>query len=136
MAELGFVGSAPEKYQIWLGGTPNQTQLAQPYIDKLPIAELESFLEPIFVFFRDNHQPEESFGEFCQRVGFTAIREFAEQYQKSPTTKSRRRNRKNQHRIGIADELFVRLKQVSVEQKRPMNQIVSEALEAYFNHQE
>ena len=36
MAELGFVGSAPGKYQIWLGGNSDQTQLAKPYIDKLP----------------------------------------------------------------------------------------------------
>ncbi|MEO1070398.1 MAG: sulfite reductase, ferredoxin dependent, partial [Cyanobacteria bacterium J06638_6] len=29
MAELGFVGSAPESYQVWLGGSPNQTRLAR-----------------------------------------------------------------------------------------------------------
>lgn len=35
MAELGFVGSAPNTYQIWLGGSPNQTNLAEPYLQKL-----------------------------------------------------------------------------------------------------
>jgi sulfite reductase (ferredoxin) len=30
MAELGFVGSAPESYQVWLGGSPDQTRLARP----------------------------------------------------------------------------------------------------------
>ncbi|MHC5831539.1 MAG: sulfite reductase, ferredoxin dependent, partial [Nostoc sp.] len=27
LAELAFVGSAPESYQLWLGGSPNQTRL-------------------------------------------------------------------------------------------------------------
>ena len=29
LAELAFVGSFPESYQVWLGGAPNQTRLAQ-----------------------------------------------------------------------------------------------------------
>ena len=45
MAELGFVGSAPDAYQIWLGGSPNQTRLAKTYIDKLHINDLEAELE-------------------------------------------------------------------------------------------
>ncbi len=135
MAELGFVGSMPEAYQIWLGGTPDQTKLAQPYINKQPIAELESFLEPIFVFFRDKKENEESFGEFCHRVGFEAIRSFADSYQ--PETikdedKSQGRQRKNQHRVSVPGEVFARLKQASLDQNRPMKQIVAEALEAYF----
>ncbi|MFM5887795.1 MAG: sulfite reductase, ferredoxin dependent, partial [Dolichospermum sp.] len=34
MAELGFVGSGTECYQVWLGGSPNQTRLAQPFVEK------------------------------------------------------------------------------------------------------
>jgi len=75
-AELGFVGSAPGVYQIWLGGSPDQTKLAKPYIDKLPIVNLETFLEPIFIYFKQNRDIGESFGTFCERVGFDAIREF------------------------------------------------------------
>ena len=80
MAELGFVGSAPGKYQIWLGGTPNQTQLAQPYEQKMPIEDLESFFEPIFVYFKQHRQSNEHFGVFCNRVGFDAIRQFSANY--------------------------------------------------------
>ena len=78
MAELGFVGSAPGKYQIWLGGTPNQTQLARPYAQKVDTKDLEEFLEPIFISFKHNRDTEESFGEFCNRVGFKALREFSD----------------------------------------------------------
>jgi sulfite reductase (ferredoxin) len=81
MAELGFVGSAPESYQVWLGGSPHQTRLAQPYVERLHHNDLESFLEPIFVYFKTSRQSGESFGDFCDRVGFDAIREFAAKYQ-------------------------------------------------------
>jgi sulfite reductase (ferredoxin) len=81
MAELSFVGNAPESYQVWLGGSPNQTRLAQAYIDKLHINDLERQLEPIFVYFKQSRQPGESFGDFCSRVGFDAINEFAANHQ-------------------------------------------------------
>ena len=81
MAELGFVGSAPESYQLWLGGSPNQTRLAQTYMEKLNINDLETQLEPIFVYFKQSRQQRESFGDFCERVGFDAISEFVTGYQ-------------------------------------------------------
>ena len=80
MAELGFVGSAPESYQIWLGGSPHQTRLAQAYTERMPVNDLESFLEPLFVFFRDHRRVGESFGDFCDRVTFDALRKFTAGY--------------------------------------------------------
>jgi sulfite reductase (ferredoxin) len=74
LAELAFVGSFPESYQVWLGGAPNQTRLAQPYTEKMHINDLESFLKPIFVLFKQERQKSESFGDFCDRVGFEKIR--------------------------------------------------------------
>ncbi|RMF26952.1 MAG: sulfite reductase, ferredoxin dependent [Cyanobacteria bacterium J083] len=130
MAELGFVGSAPGAYQIWLGGTPDQTQLAQPYVQKQPVEELEAFLEPIFVFFAQNRQAGESFGTFCSRIGFEAIRNFAENYQLG--SYKPKRKRKHQHRISVNDELYKRLKQTAAQNNLPMNKIVADALAAYF----
>ena len=131
MAELGFVGSAPQAYQVWLGGDANQTQLAQPYIDKLPEKDIEKFLEPLFAYFKQEKTEQETFGQFCQRVGFEALGTFSESY----TPKKRRRVRKNQHRVSVPDAMFVRLKQASENEKRPMNQIVQQALEAYFSQE-
>ena len=37
MAELGFVGDGPNSYQLWLGGTPNQTRLAEAYQDRVKL---------------------------------------------------------------------------------------------------
>ncbi|MBW4625691.1 MAG: sulfite reductase, ferredoxin dependent [Brasilonema octagenarum HA4186-MV1] len=81
MAELGFVGSAPESYQVWLGGSPNQTRLALPYMERLHDNDIETQLEPIFVYFKQQRQTEETFGDFCDRMGFDAIREFAANYE-------------------------------------------------------
>jgi sulfite reductase (ferredoxin) len=74
LAELAFVGSFPESYQVWLGGAPNQTRLAQPYTEKMHINDLESFLKPIFAYFKQDRTTDESFGDFCDRVGFDKIR--------------------------------------------------------------
>ncbi len=73
LAELAFVGSFPESYQVWLGGAPNQTRLAKPFTDKMHINDLETFLTPIFSFFKQDRQAGESFGDFCDRVGFDKI---------------------------------------------------------------
>jgi sulfite reductase (ferredoxin) len=137
MAELGFVGSAPGKYQIWLGGTPNQTQLAQPYEEKMPVEDLETFFEPIFVFFKQNRKSKESFGSFCTRVGFSAIRNFSANYTlgnyMDTDTTPKRKFRKNQRRVSVPDDLFPRLKEVAQKEGRPMNQIIADALSEYFS---
>ncbi len=136
MAELGFVGSAPGKYQIWLGGTPNQTQLAQPYEQKMPVEELENFFEPIFAFFQQNRQSQESFGSFCSRVGFAAIRNFSENYTigsyMDTDTTTKRKFRKNQRRVSVPDDVFPKLKEIAEKEGRPMNQIIADALSEYF----
>jgi sulfite reductase (ferredoxin) len=137
MAELGFVGSAPGKYQVWLGGTPDQTQLAEPYIERMPEEDLEAFLEPLFVYFKQNHQPGESFGVFCSRVGFPALREFSANYQLGSykSAEISKKTRKNQRRVSVPDELFPRLKEAAQKEGRPMNQIIAEALNEYFAKQ-
>ncbi|MBE9035426.1 sulfite reductase, ferredoxin dependent [aff. Roholtiella sp. LEGE 12411] len=81
LAELGFVGSAPESYQLWLGGSPDQTRLALPYMERLHHNDLETQLEPIFTYFKHSRKSGESFGDFCDRIGFDAIREFAANYE-------------------------------------------------------
>jgi sulfite reductase (ferredoxin) len=136
MAELGFVGSAPEKYQIWLGGTPNQTQLAQPYEQQLSIEDLETFFEPIFMFFKQNRQSKESFGSFCSRVGFAAIRNFSANYTlgsyMDTDTSTKNKFRKNQRRVSVPDDVFPQLKEIAQKEGRPMNQIIADALSDYF----
>ncbi|MEH2383963.1 MAG: sulfite reductase, ferredoxin dependent [Nostoc sp.] len=130
LAELAFVGSAPESYQLWLGGSPNQTRLAQPYTEKLHHNDLESFLEPIFVYFKKSRKSKESFGDFCDRIGFDAIREFTSTY--DPETANAAS--KSRHRVNLKQEVYTKLKEVAQSQGKPMTELVSEALEAYFQN--
>ncbi|WP_310483600.1 sulfite reductase, ferredoxin dependent [Chamaesiphon sp. VAR_48_metabat_403] len=75
MAEVGFVGSFPESYQVWLAGCPAQTRLAQVYTDRMHINDLEAFFTPMFEYFKRDRKPGEGFGDFCYRVGLASIRE-------------------------------------------------------------
>ncbi|MDB9313804.1 sulfite reductase, ferredoxin dependent [Spirulina sp. CS-785/01] len=129
MAELGFVGSAPGKYQVWLGGSPDQTQLARPIVERLPEEEIEKFLEPILVYFKQYRQMGESFGVFCDRVGFDALQEFASTYTPQEAV---RKGRKIRYRVGVHDDVYERLKTTAKEQNKSMTQLVGEALDAYL----
>lgn len=55
MAELGFVGDGPNSYQLWLGGTPSQTRLAEPFKERMKIQVLHlpspPFHMPLFEIF-------------------------------------------------------------------------------------
>eukprot|EP00894_Picocystis_sp_ML_P001356 jgi/Pico_ML_1/51873/g2696.t1 len=80
MAEVGFVGDGPNSYQIWLGGGPNQTRLAELFMDRMKIDKLEETFEPFFVYFKEDRKPKETFGDFCARVGFASLKQYAETY--------------------------------------------------------
>jgi len=128
MAELGFVGSAPESYQIWLGGSPHQTRLAQAYTERMHVNDLESFLEPLFVFFRDHRRVGESFGDFCDRVTFDALRKFTAGYDPA---NYRPRKKDQRHRIGVYSDTYDLLKVAVEKEGRPMSQITADAIAAY-----
>jgi sulfite reductase (ferredoxin) len=76
LAELAFVGNGPNTYQVWLGAAPNQTRLAKVYLEKMNLDDLEATFQPVFTFFKQERQTDESFGDFCNRVGLDAIRQF------------------------------------------------------------
>ena len=68
MAEIGLVGSGVNEYQLWLGGTPGLTQLARPFLQRLPLESLESTLEPLLCAWRD-HGGRRSLGAFVGELG-------------------------------------------------------------------
>jgi sulfite reductase (ferredoxin) len=72
MAELGLVGSGPDQYQLWLGGTPNLSRLAEPYLERMPLPALEATLEPLL---RAWHGAggRRSFGDFVAGSGRDAV---------------------------------------------------------------
>jgi sulfite reductase (ferredoxin) len=130
MAELGFVGSAPESYQLWLGGSPDQTRLARPFIERLHDRDIEAKLEPLFVFFRDGRKQAESFGDFCDRVGFEALRQFTETY--NPEQYSSKKTKEGRHRLSVSHDLYLTLQATADQEGRPMSQVMVDALAAYL----
>lgn len=159
LAELGFVGQSPETYQMWLGGCPNQTRLARPYLEKLADKDLEATLEPLFVYFKQERKQQtepETFGDFCDRVGFESLREYAAAYKAAPieveltnghsatsvmgetivvtpeesttptVTKIRRR-------VTVRDDVYQRLKEAAARTGKPVVELATEAIEAYLN---
>jgi sulfite reductase (ferredoxin) len=88
MAELGLVGDGPNSYQIWLGGTPNQTSLARTFMNKVKIQELEKVFEPLFYHWRRRRESKESFGSFTNRLGFEKLLELVEKWDGVPQSPS------------------------------------------------
>jgi len=67
MAEIAFVGKAPGRYQLWLGGNAAGTRLNQVYKDTVKDAEIEAELRPLFTRWKNDRRPGERFGDFCSR---------------------------------------------------------------------
>merc|ERR1719183_380052 len=83
MAEIAFVGSGPNAYQLWLGGSPDQAErTAQPTsIFKMKYEALEDTVEPIFAMWKtQRNAPDEALGDFAHRVGIEAVEKFMETY--------------------------------------------------------
>lgn len=80
MAELGLVGDGPNSYQIWLGGTPNQTSIARTFMNKVKVQDLEKVFEPLFYYWKRKRQSKESFGDFTNRVGFEKLQEWVDKW--------------------------------------------------------
>lgn len=68
MAEIGFVGKAPGKYQLWFGGNASGTRLNQVYREVIKEADLETELRPVLARWKQERLPGERFGDFCSRV--------------------------------------------------------------------
>ena len=75
MAEIGLVGSGVESYQLWLGGTPGLTQLARPFLEKMPLEHLETTLEPLLNTWHQEAGPRTSLGDWINKVGDGRVKE-------------------------------------------------------------
>jgi sulfite reductase (NADPH) hemoprotein beta-component len=68
MAEIGLVGKAPGRYQIWLGGNEASTRLNRLYRDNVKDPELLNELRPLLARFGKERLGQERFGDWCARV--------------------------------------------------------------------
>jgi len=83
MAEIAFVGSGPNAYQLWLGGSPDQAErTGQPTsLFKMKYDDLEDTVEPIFTMWKTQRATaDEALGDFCHRVTIPAVEKYMESY--------------------------------------------------------
>jgi sulfite reductase (NADPH) hemoprotein beta-component len=67
-AEIGIVGRAPNKYNLYLGGNEGCTRLNRPFRDGVKGEELVSELRPALARFAAERLPGERFGDFADRI--------------------------------------------------------------------
>src|SRR5204863_4778586 len=68
MAEIAFVGKAPGRYQVWLGGNTSGTRLNKLFKDVMKEPDLETELRPILSRYAKERNSGERFGDWCERV--------------------------------------------------------------------
>jgi sulfite reductase (NADPH) hemoprotein beta-component len=67
-AEIGFVGRAPGRYQIYLGGNVTSTRLNRVYRDNVKDPDILNELRPVLSRYAVERNTGERFGDWCHRV--------------------------------------------------------------------
>lgn len=75
--DIGIVGRMPEHYSLYIGGDFEGTRLNEKVFDKVPYSALADALDPMFALWKDQRRQGESFGDFCQRWGVSAVKQAA-----------------------------------------------------------
>jgi len=73
MAEIGFVGKGPGRYQVWFGGNEPGTRLSRIWKDLLKDADIETELRPVLARYASERESGERFGDWCDRVLLTEL---------------------------------------------------------------
>lgn len=68
LAEIGFVGKGPGRYQIWLGANLAGTRLNRLWKDMVKDPDIIDELRPVLARFAKERQPAERFGDWSNRV--------------------------------------------------------------------
>lgn len=68
MAEIAFVGRAPNKYQLYLGGNVASTRMNRLYKENVKTEEIEKEIRPLLERYVKERQRGERFGDWSHRV--------------------------------------------------------------------
>ncbi|HEX3682994.1 MAG TPA: NADPH-dependent assimilatory sulfite reductase hemoprotein subunit [Bryobacteraceae bacterium] len=74
-AEIGIVGASVDMYTVYLGASPLGTRLGTAFARNVKRREIPALLRPIIEHYQEARRPDESFGDFCHRVGVDTLRE-------------------------------------------------------------
>jgi len=68
VAEIAFVGKAPGRYQLWLGGDAIGTRLNRVWKEMVKESEIEAELRPLLVRYVQERHSGERFGDWANRT--------------------------------------------------------------------
>ncbi|MCY0897366.1 MAG: NADPH-dependent assimilatory sulfite reductase hemoprotein subunit [Firmicutes bacterium] len=69
LAEIGFVGAAPGKYHIYLGGNRLGTRLNHKFRERVPYEELFRAIQPLLHWYAQERVADQSFGDWVESLG-------------------------------------------------------------------
>ncbi|MGJ8694919.1 MAG: NADPH-dependent assimilatory sulfite reductase hemoprotein subunit [Verrucomicrobiaceae bacterium] len=72
LSEIAFVGRAPGKYNVYLGGGHAGDRLNKLFREAVPRTEIKSLLGPIILDYAKSREEGEHFGDFVIRAGYIA----------------------------------------------------------------
>jgi sulfite reductase (NADPH) hemoprotein beta-component len=82
LAEIGLVGKAPGKYNLYLGASANGTRLNALYRETIGEDEILAELKPLLMRFAAERHAEESFGDFVVRAGIVSAMHAGREFQR------------------------------------------------------
>jgi sulfite reductase (ferredoxin) len=78
--DIGLVGKAAGKYTVFVGGRLLGDRLNFIFKDMVPADEVVPSLVPLLVYFKQDRQPSETLGDFCDRKGHDDLVAWTQQY--------------------------------------------------------
>ncbi len=73
-SEVGLVGRSGDKYTVFVGGNLVGSRLNYQLKDLVPLKDIVPTLRPVLESFKVQRRGDESFGDYCHRVGAEAMR--------------------------------------------------------------
>ena len=73
--DIGLVGKAKNRYTMYLGGRLLGNRLAFIYKDLVQDTDVVTEIVNVMTLFKAQRQPDETFGDFCHRIGKEALLE-------------------------------------------------------------
>ena len=82
ISEIGFVGRAPGKYNLYLGGGFHGERLSKLYAPSIKGTDAAAILKPIIIDYAKNREEGERFGDFTIRAGYIKATENGRDFHK------------------------------------------------------
>ncbi|HVA92730.1 MAG TPA: NADPH-dependent assimilatory sulfite reductase hemoprotein subunit [Chloroflexota bacterium] len=74
MGDIGLVGRTKDVYNLYVGGDWANTRLNTLYASSVRLEALPDAIRPLLELWRDEREPDESFGDFTERWGVEQLR--------------------------------------------------------------